>query len=154
MKQSLSIKKVVMQIDFRVHKIVKLEIRIEKGEELNLKKELYYGLLCSMFLNKSVLLVTVEPKKILSIGYVYGFFREVRIGNTTFLINNIKTCTSRILAEISKSEDFELGLLYIMLNNEDPGLDIDNILRHVHSKIGIENIPTLTVVCENDGDFF
>lgn len=143
-----------MQIEISVHRILKFEIRLDEVQESKQKKELYFRLLSLLFLNKAVMLVTVEPQKVQSIGYEFERANEVVVDNRKFLINDIKECTSNILTEISKSEEFELGLLLMVLNRDDLVLNYENILRHISSKIGMENVPTLTVVCEDDGCLF
>lgn len=119
--------------------------------ELSQIKELFFTILTKVFFQKPALLVTIAPDKKYSIGYEIGSFQEVKIGRSKFLINDVKSCSSLMLMEISRSEEFDRGLLLLVTKEGNLLENLDENLSYIHNDFGLENLSYEIAVCENDG---
>ena len=141
-----------MRISIRTHAIVKLDVHYDSINESHQIKELYFAILSKVFLDKPALIITITPQKKYSIGYELGSFQEINIEKSKYLVNNLQACSSSMLAEISRSEEFGRGLLLLMVSNKGLIENVKSVLRYIGNNIGIENISSEIIFCENDGN--
>ena len=119
--------------------------------DLNSVENLYYKILCDIFLNKSVTLITKQPQE-----YSFGSGMEksckVKLNNLSVLINKIDNCNSDLLGLLSQDEEFRRGLLFIVEANEDlVKQEIEEILLAADNE-GTRGSSSFTFsYCRNDG---
>lgn len=140
-----------MTIDIKTHTITKIHSTYDTVDELQQIEKIYLEVVSKIFLNKPALLITIAPEKKYSIGYEFGSFQEVKIDRSKFLVNDVKSCSYSMLAEIIRSEEFTRGLLFLMTKDKNLLENVEESLRYIQNNIGIENLPYETAVCENDG---
>lgn len=126
-----------MKIDVNAHAIIKVHSNYDNVGELAKIEELFFTILSEVFLNRSVLLITITPDKRYSMGYSISSFQEINIGKSKFLINNINSCSSSLLMEISRSEEFSRGLLLLMTKESDLLANLEESLNYLHNSFGL-----------------
>jgi hypothetical protein len=124
-------------------------IAYEKVEELELIEKFFLKVLMACFLHENIKLVTREPQKY-SLGYEFESHSKIKIGKTDVLITDVN-CDIRLLKEITQSEEFKRGLLFLIKG--DSNFIENTISRVLEIQIGSHSILKDTVVlCEDDGN--
>ena len=140
-----------MTVEINTSIITKIETTYDSLDELANIENIYFEVLSKLFLHKPVLIITIASEKKYSLGYEMPSFRELKFDKIKYLVNEINSCSSSMLSEISRSEEFSRGLLVLMTHKEILSKNLEEIIKHVHNKIGLENLPYESVQCENDG---
>ncbi|OQP38896.1 hypothetical protein A4H97_19525 [Niastella yeongjuensis] len=140
-------------MDIRINNvtITKIDTSYNSLEELATIEKLYFNILCKIFLNRPVIVLTIAPQENYSIGYDFSSVSEFKLGKTKYLINQIDFCPSSILQDISESEEFARGLLLLFTDGNILSENIDEIIKYVHNNLGLENLTYEIARCENDG---
>lgn len=97
---------------------------------------------------KVVYLFTLSPQKY-SLGYELGSFEESRVGKEKVLINHFEKLTDPLLLEIINSEEFNRGLLKVILSD---GQRTFNDLDFVQGNYA--NVKDELITLEDDGSSF
>ena len=140
-----------MKIEVTTHTIIKIHCTYDTVEELSTVQKLFLAVLSKLFLNKAALLITIAPDKKYSFGYEIVPFQEIKIGRDKFLVNDISSCSSSMLTELSQSEEFERGLLFLMTKEGDLLENLEMNLNYINNNLGKENLSYEIAVCESDG---
>ncbi len=125
----------------------KIEISIPISapiEDVKKWKELIDNLL-SIFLNRKVDIITIEPQKY-SIGYEIANGEKYSSGKNKYLINRDIILTIDLLKLVTESEDFERGLLLIVLSGNPT-----SIIEHLSK---LDESSEELIVLDDDGKSF
>lgn len=110
---------------------------------------LIYNIL-ALFQNKEVSLVTISPQKY-SIGLELDNHQRLKRNNREYLMNWNVILTDEILRLIAESEEFERGLLFLILSDSLKSVfDTIDAIDSVGS-IYFDNLKVQTVILEDDG---
>ncbi|MBO9594009.1 MAG: hypothetical protein J7599_13960 [Niabella sp.] len=140
-----------MKIEVNTHAIIKINCTYDSVEELRSVENLFLVVLSKIFLNRPALLITISPDKRYSFGYEIASFQEIKIGKAKFLVNEVQSCSSSLLTEVSQSEELGRGLLFLMKKDGDLFANLEESLNYIHNDLGRENLSYEMAVCENDG---
>ncbi len=108
-------------------------------------------LLFYAYLNRPACLITVAPQT-WSLGRELTDAPAVFINGKPYLLDFIKSCSAKLLADIATSEDFERGLLWLVSLNIEDKERVYSLVRTIEaSGLNIPSISEETVFCVADG---
>jgi hypothetical protein len=116
--------------------------------ELSKWKTMLHEILRYALVHAKFCMYTLTPQKY-SLGYELGKFNEMKSGKERILVNYIEGATEKLIYEITNSEEFERGILKIMINNEQK---IINELSFVGTDYN--DVKDELIFCEDDGATF
>lgn len=143
----------IKQIDYSDSKnLIYISTQHIGKEQLEEVENFYFKVLCSVFLEESALLITIQPQ---DHSFAQGLEKNynVKMGKNNVLINEIATCTSSLLASISKEEEFSRCLLLLVKSDQVISNDeIAMVLEMVNNKR--QSLPThiKLIYCDDDGN--
>jgi hypothetical protein len=140
-----------MIINIKDIAITKVQISYENMTEAKTLEGLYLTLLEKIFIDKPALVLEIGSEKKYSITYDLGPVSEFKIGRTNYNISMLDACTRSLLESINDADEFSRGLLILLTGQNIKAVDKEEIVKYVHYKLGLENLPYETVFCENDG---
>lgn len=106
---------------------------------------------------KEIALITIEPKD-WSIGNFFPYAKPISVGQNQFLVNESLEISKNSIKELVESEDFQRGLLWLILTNVNTQNDIyslcNQILRIYQStnNCSLESLETISLL--DDGRSF
>ncbi|MBE9178545.1 hypothetical protein IQ268_08235 [Oculatella sp. LEGE 06141] len=94
------------------------------------------------FLHRSACLITVSPQR-WSLGQELKANSEIVVDHKPYLLTFIDSCSAELLAEVSESEDFERGLLWLIALNENHKAEMIETIRAVTTSDSLLSVPQI-----------
>ena len=94
------------------------------------------------FLHRSACLITVSPQR-WSVGRELSA-EEIVIDHKPYLLTFRDSCSAELLAEVSESEDFERGLLWLIALDENYKSEVVDLVRAVVASDSFLSVPQIS----------
>lgn len=133
-----------------------IEVKLEEySSNLDLPKwsNILYQVLHDALGDRSLYLMTLSPQ-LYSLGFELDNPVKMKVGNNTIIYNLIQKCTNELLHKIIESEEFERGLLRIVILESQK---VEDVLANVffqfvtNDDIRKSRVNFELITCEGDG---